>query len=322
MKNQPLISVVIPVYNAKDYLHDALDSLLNQTYENLEIIIADDGSTDNSLEILHSYQDNRIKFLHNESNQGYLKTCNKLLLAATGDFVTFQDADDISYPNRMKIIVEYLQNNPECKLLTTDYTFINNKSEPFKKNEYQVDFKKLRQDPGYKPYLCGQTIMVHRALIEQYGVYHPFFDRLGGEDYEWLFRIATQSDVQALHIPQNLYQYRVHQSAVKLGNKDIKKFFILDIVFFIKAHYVKTKQYYLADKYYEEFLSEIKKWEEGYKKNPAKIHIIQSSNAINAKEYKLTFIESFQAIKKQPFYWKVYQNLIYKTYLIIRKQLQ
>ena len=117
----PLVSVFIPVYNAEKYIAESLESILNQTYQNLEIILVDDGSTDRSVEIIESYQDERIKLIRNEKNMGIPFTRNVGLENASGKYMAIMDSDDISLPERIEKQVKYLENHPEIDVVGSYY---------------------------------------------------------------------------------------------------------------------------------------------------------------------------------------------------------
>ncbi|MBE7065896.1 MAG: glycosyltransferase [Ruminococcaceae bacterium] len=106
----PKISILVPVYNVEKYIDECLDSIINQTYKNLEIILVDDGSTDKSGEICDRYArcDSRIKVIH-QKNQGLATTRNVLVAAATGDYIGFVDSDDFISPNMYSDLIEIIQ---------------------------------------------------------------------------------------------------------------------------------------------------------------------------------------------------------------------
>jgi glycosyltransferase involved in cell wall biosynthesis len=109
-KQEPLISVVMPVYNAAQYLREAIDSILNQTFRDFEFIIINDGSTDRSLEIIQSYNDDRIRLI-NQKNTGLAKALNNGIAIAKSDFIARMDADDISIPERLTSQFSFLESN-------------------------------------------------------------------------------------------------------------------------------------------------------------------------------------------------------------------
>jgi glycosyltransferase involved in cell wall biosynthesis len=125
---EPLVTVGIPFYNSEKYLVDAVKSTLNQTYTNLEVILMNDGSTDSSLKIAQGFEsvDNRVKVVSDGENFGLPKRLNQLSKLASGKFYARMDADDIMFPDRLKIQVEYLSDNPKIDLLGTGLIAIDN----------------------------------------------------------------------------------------------------------------------------------------------------------------------------------------------------
>lgn len=113
--NKPFVSVLMPVYNAQDYVGNAIESILNQTYKKFEFIIVDDCSTDNTLKILKKYskKDSRIKIIENKINSKPAVSLNNGLKVCTGKYIVRMDADDWSYPDRIEKQVQYMEANPE-----------------------------------------------------------------------------------------------------------------------------------------------------------------------------------------------------------------
>ena len=126
MSTNPLVSVLMSVYNGDRYLDEAIDSILSQTYENFEFIIINDGSTDHTKDILSSYsnQDNRIRVFH-QKNHGLTFSLNRGLELSRGKYVARMDADDISSPRRLEEQINYLRANPEVGVLGTQMEIIN-----------------------------------------------------------------------------------------------------------------------------------------------------------------------------------------------------
>lgn len=114
--SEPLISVIMPVYNAEKYLSQAIFSILNQTYQNFEFLIINDGSIDSSENIIQSFSDKRIKYIKNDKNINIVKTLNKGVQLAKGEYIARMDADDISLPFRLEHQLQFLQEN-SCDLI-------------------------------------------------------------------------------------------------------------------------------------------------------------------------------------------------------------
>src|SRR5436190_1597301 len=121
--NMPLVTVLLPCYNGELYIEEAVRSMMNQTYSNLEILIIDDFSSDNSNSILTrlATEDKRIRLVRNESNLKLIKTLNKGLGLATGIYIARMDADDISLPERIEKQMNFMLANPDMDLCGTNY---------------------------------------------------------------------------------------------------------------------------------------------------------------------------------------------------------
>ena len=113
-----LVSVVLPVYNGAKYLRDAIDSMLAQSYANFELIIIDDGSTDDSINIISAFNDPRIR-LYSQENQGLAATLNRGITLAKGAYIARQDQDDVSLPNRLSKQAAFLETNPDYGMVGT-----------------------------------------------------------------------------------------------------------------------------------------------------------------------------------------------------------
>ena len=115
MEKSPNISICIPMYNAARFIKDCIDSVLSQSFQDLELLIVDDGSTDNSCDIVNSVRDNRIRLIRNQHD--YVGSLNKLLDEAKGKYIARMDADDVMYPNRLAIQYEYMENHPDVDFI-------------------------------------------------------------------------------------------------------------------------------------------------------------------------------------------------------------
>lgn len=118
MSNSPLVSVVLPAYNAGNYVLEAVNSILNQTFVNIELIVVDDCSTDDTLQKLQSLDDNRIKIILQKENKGYPWAMNEAIALARGKYIARMDADDISHPQRIEKQISFLESNPDFPLVS------------------------------------------------------------------------------------------------------------------------------------------------------------------------------------------------------------
>lgn len=164
IKNQPLISVLMGVYNAQDCVLDSINSLLCQSYKNVEIIVVNDGSSDNTKAMLDSVVDHRVKVIHQE-NKGLTKSLNTALTQSNGEYIARQDADDISLYNRFETQIEQLLENKDVRAigsstyLTNQYGIVN------ELYHYPQNYKQIQTAmPHYNPFVHGSMLIERRAL--------------------------------------------------------------------------------------------------------------------------------------------------------------
>jgi glycosyltransferase involved in cell wall biosynthesis len=123
MDNQPMVSVIIPVFNGAAYIQGAIESVLNQTSKDVEIIVVDDGSTDETARLLGPWINNgAIRYVH-QANKGSMVARNVGIRMAKGKFIKFLDSDDFLYPRQLELQVQHLENKPDFVISATDYEF-------------------------------------------------------------------------------------------------------------------------------------------------------------------------------------------------------
>ncbi|MBA7555263.1 Undecaprenyl-phosphate 4-deoxy-4-formamido-L-arabinose transferase [subsurface metagenome] len=142
MSRNPYISVIMPCYNGAQYLREAIESILNQTFHDFEFVIINDGSTDASQEIIDSFNDDRMLVIQ-QKNMGITKSLNKGLEMARGEYIARQDADDISFPDRFEKQVAYLDAHPEVAVLGGAIIRIDEKGNPLNKFVFPQSHEKI-----------------------------------------------------------------------------------------------------------------------------------------------------------------------------------
>ena len=213
-----MISILMPAFNAESYLKDSINSILNQSYTDFELLVCDDCSTDNTWEIIQSIQDPRLKIFKNKENQGYLKTSNFLVSHSVGEYISFQDADDLADPERFSKLTKYLVDN-NLDLVGSYCGLIRNSTKILSIVEYSVMSDDIHNDLIRKshPPFCGSSILVKSTVINRCGLYNVEFDRIGAEDFDWIYRVALEG-FKLGNVPEPLYLYRQHiQSVTRLN---------------------------------------------------------------------------------------------------------
>ncbi len=224
MSTAALISVVLPVYNCPDYIGVAIKSILDQTFENFEFVIIDDGSTDNTPEIIQTFTDPRIRFFQ-QQNQGLAATLNRGIELARGKYIARQDQDDISMPERLAKQVKYLDSHPECGMVGTWAEIW----EEEKKTERAIrppgDNAILQYELLFKNPFVHSSMMLRKSALEQVGGYSTDRERQPPEDYELWLRIAHEYEVA--NIPEILQIYReIPRSMLRTGLSPIMNRFV------------------------------------------------------------------------------------------------
>ncbi len=233
----PLVSVIMPVYNAEKYLKSAIESILNQTFSDYEFIIINDGSTDNSENIITSFSDPRIRYHKNTQNLGLSATLNKGINFSNGKYIARMDADDISLPDRFLEQVKFLDTHPDYGIVGTLFAV-----KYFPKQTLEIGGVRLIENEDlklamrYSNIYCHGEVMIRKSLlINNKLLYNPEYTAT--EDYDLWRKLAPFTKFKTL--PQILYIYSVHPQNVsstksqqmldqsKLISEQIKKSFPL-----------------------------------------------------------------------------------------------
>lgn len=208
----PKVSVLMPVYNGEEYIAEAIDSIIGQTFTDWELLIGDDGSSDNTEAIVNSFINkypDKIFFHKNSVNRGHTITKYELLPKSTGEYIVFLDADDVSMPDRFAIQVEFLDKNPEYGLCGSWGTMIDRQGQTIKGMRFTSGFENIRCILAFNTALLQSSIIVRRKLMEKY---YLDMDILLVEDYN--FECIVSRHTQIENLPLNLVKYRWHSSNI------------------------------------------------------------------------------------------------------------
>lgn len=210
---EELISVIMPAYNSEKYIAGSIKSVLAQTYQNWELIVADDCSTDNTAEIVKKFSDNRIKYIKNNENSGVAATRNNAIKAATGKWIAFLDSDDLWESTKLEKQLGFIEKNSSAKFVFTASAFINENSERL---EYILP---APEKVTAKELLKQNVLSCSSILIDKkYMTENPFPNgELIHEDYVSWLKILDEINA-AYGINEPLLIYRISSDS-KSGNK-------------------------------------------------------------------------------------------------------
>lgn len=209
LKSSIDISVIMSVYNDEIYVAEPIESILSQTFQNFEFIIVDDGSTDNSLELIKGYSDPRIIILEQE-NVGLTKSLNSAIKVAQGKYIARMDSDDISHKERLQSQFTFLEAHPEYALVGTNVMKIDYDSQEIEKNFTKYSDEEIRQTFKTRNCMAHGSVMINKKLVGESLHYDESFKY--AQDYQLWTKIAHQYKVANLE--EHLYQLRLHNTSI------------------------------------------------------------------------------------------------------------
>ena len=203
-----LVSIIMPSWNTGKFIAESIKSVIDQTYTNWELIIVDDCSTDNTDEVVNSFNDNRIKYFHNEKNSGAALTRNKALREARGEWIAFLDSDDLWMPKKLEHQINFMKKN-RCNLSYTEYEKIDEDSKPL--NIYVSGPEKVNKNKMYNYDYIGQLTMMYSA--KYFGMIQ-IKDIKKNNDYAIRLKLFKKKKTCAYLLKENLAKYRVRKVSI------------------------------------------------------------------------------------------------------------
>jgi len=222
INKMPLVTVILPCYNAALYVEEAVRSIMYQTYSNLEILLLDDCSTDGTSAILLSLakEDKRIRIIRNEQNLRLVKTLNKGIDEAKGEFIARMDADDISLPERIEKQVEFMLLHPEVDLCGTNYSIIDGKGNKIQDSvTIPLTSKEIAVALLFTCPIGHPTVLFKKETIQSIGKYDE--QMINIEDYELWLRVSSKGLI--VNLPESLLKYRWHGENISIVGRDVKR---------------------------------------------------------------------------------------------------
>lgn len=201
----PRVSVILPVYNGEQYLQEAVDSILGQTFTDFELIAIDDGSRDGTAALLDALRDPRVRVIH-QDNMGLALTLNKGISLARGEYIARQDADDVSRPERLARQVAYLDAHPRCGLLGTWSVIQEDRVLTTRQHRHPCSNGELQLRLLFDSFFVHSTVMMRRAALDRAGLYPTDPERNPPEDFDLWLRIAREHALA--NLPEPLLVYR------------------------------------------------------------------------------------------------------------------
>jgi glycosyltransferase involved in cell wall biosynthesis len=209
----PLVSVILPAYNCEKYIAASVASIIEQVYDNFELIIINDGSTDHTATILHSITDQRVRVINNEVNKGLIYSLNRAIDESKGEYIARMDADDLAANDRIEKQVHWLLHHPDTAVVGTFIKVIDENGD--KKADWKLDratfsAKAIRKAMATENCMAHPTIMARADVLKKY-MYSASQKNI--EDYDlWLRMLADGLVIDK--VPQPLLYYRDHSTSI------------------------------------------------------------------------------------------------------------
>jgi glycosyltransferase involved in cell wall biosynthesis len=241
-KTNTLVSIVVPTYNHSIYLKRALESIINQTYENWEVIVIDNHSTDNTFEVIANFKNNRIKYLK-VHNKGIIAISRNIgIKSANGEWIAFLDSDDWWTRDKLEICIQSI--NEKVDFIYHDLEIIANKSKIFSR-------KKIKSRKLKKPVLIdlltegnaigNSSVFVRKKFLDEINGIDESKELVAAEDYNTWLRIAKLTD-QFVYLKKRLGYYLVHDQSVSKKDMSIPARYAIKEFSGLLTQYQKTKQ--------------------------------------------------------------------------------
>ena len=280
--NQPVVSIVIPVFNGRNFIKEAIDSVLAQTYSNIELIVLDDGSTDGTFEIVNSYSKN-LFFRQKQENIGQAATLNKGWELAKGQILSYLSADDVLLPNAVEDAVLALKQNSLAVMVYGDYELIDISSKRIKTvNTKEFDYKELLIDIIVQP---GPGPFFYKKCLERSGGWNVSLRQV--PDYDFWLRLGLLG--QFVRIPKTLAQFRIHEESQSYNSTSVSK---SDEIIHV------VKDFFKNDSMSQELRA-------NKAKAIAMSYLVAARFHLRAKRFRSYFQRSFSAMR---YHWQVLFN--------------
>ncbi len=303
----------MPVYNAEKYIRRSLESMLQQTYPHLEILIGNDASTDSSLEIIEQYNDARIRIVTHAKNLGYVGNCNALFKQASGDFIAFQDADDYASIDKFEKQLQAFATNAELGVCGTNFIAYTEVGNAMFCSNYPCAHSDIYEAiPTYFP-VKPSSFLLKRSVYETIGGYHLYWDRVGGEDYYWFSHIIEQ--FECINLQEPLYHYIYSPNSITRTIDNPRKLYAFQVLQSLVTDLRNQGTNALMEQDEAALAALENRYAAPYQNDASYIHVRQAVTAFDQRQYHSALLHMKNAIRYNP--RSVYN---YKTFLYFARK--
>lgn len=211
----PKVSVNIPTFNNEKYISETIESVLKQTYNDYELIIIDDGSTDKTAEIIKKYKDERIKYYF-QKNKGIGAARNAAIEKSSGEYIAFLDHDDLWFPKKLEKQMFLFESKPELGLVFCGTIFFNDKEDLYNiYNKYKPPRGMIFKELFHRYFLSLETVVIKKKVLDDIGLFCSHMMMV--EEYDLFLRISYKYPID--YIDEPLAKYRIHEKNYSWGKE-------------------------------------------------------------------------------------------------------
>ncbi len=305
----PQLTILMPAFNAALYLVEAVDSLLNQTFQDFELWIMDDGSKDNTPQIIQSFSDVRIKKFYLEHNRGRVLLINEFIKKVSTEFFTVTDADDVSHPQRFQLQMELFKNDAELMMCGTSYAAMDDKGFLFRELRLPTDYKEVYEQMHHRCQFLGASTIMRSSLITSFPEFYRLYFKDNIADADLASRIVDR--FKAVNISSSLYYYRMVKTSLTRKSVTVRSLNLYQAVAFLSAQRRSTGEDSLMrsePEAVDKFLSKISK---EYDADPSFVFRHAAFTQLYWKVTDEGWRNTFLAWRTNPLHAKNYFLLIY-----------
>ena len=313
--DMPLLSVIVPAYNAEPYIEKCLGSILEQTFGDFEVLIADDKSTDKTKELIDKNTDKRIRRFHNETNRGKNETVNRLFQEARGRYITVHDADDWSDIERFEKQIAWLEKEENHLMCGTGFDSYDVHLNKMARFEPLREYASLKEAIRVSGQFHGPTMIFGREGLEENRIYRPYFKDYH-EDVDLAYRLFQKGICTNLAEP--LYHYRLLEDSLCRKDYTVKNSHLYKVVVHLADQREKYGQDDLqkneeakVEAYFDEITAH-------YREDKGLIYREGAGYYLYLRHYAKAVRYGYKAVKKDPLAfinWRTLQYVIRKSLL-------
>lgn len=299
----PAISVLIPARNCEAYIAEAINSVLHQTFTDWEMLVADDGSTDRTREIIDQYDDLRIRRFHNASQLGVVHTRNKLLQHTKGELITWLDADDVSHSRRLERLVEAFDEQASLFLCGSNITRRYKLTGDYLVTNYPLTHENIRsviEQQGRIPF-TGASVAFRREVLSDIPGFRPFFN-IGGGDPDFILRVSEKYRVG--NVPDALYEVRYTRNSTsrQFSESSFLKLYLQRILFFLAGQRIRDAGLdgLMDGGNRQEFQAFLDSLRREFEEDRSIIYRRACQNKISNQDYAFALLDALRAVHSNP----------------------